>query len=78
MILSHRHRFLFIKTEKTAGTSIEIDFQHLADTTGQAGVGFSEIVRAQINAGDVGGERILEVVLVVHGLSIPLAGQPSP
>ena len=24
MILSHRHRFLFIKTEKTAGTSIEI------------------------------------------------------
>jgi LPXTG-motif cell wall-anchored protein len=39
-----------------AGTSIEIDFQHLADTTGQAGVGFSEIVRAQINAGDVGGE----------------------
>lgn len=24
MILSHRHRFIFIKTEKTAGTSIEI------------------------------------------------------
>jgi len=39
-----------------AGSAIEIDFQHLADTTGQSGVGFSEIVRAQINSGDVGGE----------------------
>ena len=24
MIISHRHKFIFIKTEKTAGTSIEI------------------------------------------------------
>ena len=24
MIVSHRHRFIFIKTRKTAGTSIEI------------------------------------------------------
>ena len=24
MIISHRHRFIFIKTQKTAGTSIEV------------------------------------------------------
>ena len=24
MIISHRHKFIFIKTEKTAGTSIEL------------------------------------------------------
>jgi hypothetical protein len=24
MIISHRHRFIFIKTRKTAGTSIEV------------------------------------------------------
>ncbi|MEY3361682.1 MAG: hypothetical protein RL531_1401, partial [Actinomycetota bacterium] len=39
-----------------ANSTIEIEFEHLADATGQSGVGFSEIVRAQINAGDVGGE----------------------
>jgi len=31
MILSHRHKFIFLKTRKTAGTSIEIALTHLCD-----------------------------------------------
>ena len=29
MIISHEHRFIFVKTEKTAGTSIELALSHL-------------------------------------------------
>ena len=31
MIVSHRHRFIFLKTRKTAGTSIEIHLSQLCD-----------------------------------------------
>lgn len=54
-----------------SGSAIEIDFQHLADTTGQSGVGFSEIVRAQINSGNVGGEG-------PGGTDLGITGSGSP
>ena len=30
MIISHRHRYIFIKTHKTAGTSVEISLSRFA------------------------------------------------
>jgi hypothetical protein len=30
MIVSHRHKFIFLKTKKTAGTSIELALSELA------------------------------------------------
>jgi hypothetical protein len=56
-----------------ANATIEIDFEHLADTTGQSGVGFSEIVRAQINAGNVGGEGPGGADLGIRGGGSPVA-----
>jgi len=56
-----------------ANSTIEIDFEHLADTTGQSGVGFSEIVRAQINAGNVGGEGPGGADLGIRGGGSPVA-----
>jgi hypothetical protein len=31
MLISHKYRFIFIKTRKTAGTSIEVDLSHVMD-----------------------------------------------
>lgn len=31
MIISHKHKFIFIKTKKTAGTSIEIALSSICD-----------------------------------------------
>lgn len=33
MILSHKHKFIFIKTVKTAGTSIEVDLNQIFGRT---------------------------------------------
>ena len=40
----------------TGEQSIELDFVFLADTTGQSGAAFTEIVGTSINYGDVGGD----------------------
>lgn len=69
MILSHRHRFIFIKTAKTAGTSIEIALSRLcgpddvitpmaaADEALRAPVGPRNYIRA---AGPFGWKKIVE------------------
>ena len=84
--LTHVHAGASVASNST----IEIDFEHLADTTGQAGVGFSEIVGARINAGDVGGEgpggtdlgitgsgSSATAALVSSGLTAPLFTQKA-
>jgi len=84
--LTHVHAGASVAPNST----IEIDFEHLADTTGQAGVGFSEIVGARINAGDVGGEgpggtdlgitgsgASATAALVSSGLTAPLFTQKA-
>ena len=50
MIISHKHRFIFIKTRKTAGTSIEIFLSQFCDKDDiLTPIGEGEVLRKEQN-----------------------------
>ena len=44
MIISHKHKYIFVKTSKVAGTSTEMFFEQMSFSKGQPQHGHSEII----------------------------------
>lgn len=56
-----------------SGSVMELSFEHLADATGQSGIGFSEVLDARLNTGNVGGEGPGGTDLAITGPGTPSA-----